>query len=131
MWALASILLEILSGFPLWLSLKSRCVAREGRSIINFGMFGVAGRDNAKILNKQQQLLKGGLQSLITTLTKQFDVAKGNKWLCDRQFCELFSKMLCFTPEKRISPEEVLEHEFMKEFTPHYIKKQQQQKQSS
>jgi dual specificity tyrosine-phosphorylation-regulated kinase 2/3/4 len=127
MWALASILLEILSGFPLWLSLKSRVIAREGRSIINFGMFGVAGRDNAKILAKQQQLLKGGLPSLINTLTKQFDVTKGNKWLCDGLFCNLFSQMLCFNPEHRISPEEILEHDFMKEFVPHFLKRQQQQ----
>lgn len=53
MWALASVLLEVLSGFPLWLSLKSRVMSMEGRSIINYGMFGVAGRDNGKILNKQ------------------------------------------------------------------------------
>jgi len=54
MWALASILLEVLSGFPLWLSLKSRVLSLENRSIINYGMFGVAGRDNSKILVKQQ-----------------------------------------------------------------------------
>lgn len=53
MWALASVLLEVLSGFPLWLSLKSRVMSIEGRSIINYGMFGVAGRDNGKILVKQ------------------------------------------------------------------------------
>ena len=52
MWSLGSILVEILSGFPLWLSLKSRVVSSEGRSIVNFGLFGVAGRDNAKILKK-------------------------------------------------------------------------------
>lgn len=52
-WSLGSILLEILSGFPLWLSLKSRVQSVEGNSRINYGLFGVAGRDNAKILNKQ------------------------------------------------------------------------------
>ena len=49
-WSLGSILLEILSGFPLWLSLKSRVKSLDGRSIINYGIFGVAGRDNGKIL---------------------------------------------------------------------------------
>lgn len=53
MWSLGSILLEVLSGFPLWLSLKSRILSLDGRSTINFGLFGVAGRDNGKILNKQ------------------------------------------------------------------------------
>ena len=52
-WSVGSILLEILSGFPLWLSLKSRVLCLDGRSIINFGIFGVAGRDNGKILQKQ------------------------------------------------------------------------------
>ena len=50
-WSLGSILLEILSGFPLWLSLKSRVKSLDGgRSIINYGIFGVQGRDNQKIL---------------------------------------------------------------------------------
>ena len=52
-WSLACILVEVLSGFPLWLSFKGRVVNQEGRSIINYGLFGVAGRDNTKILLKQ------------------------------------------------------------------------------
>jgi dual specificity tyrosine-phosphorylation-regulated kinase 2/3/4 len=52
-WSLGSILVEIMSGFPLWLSLKSRILTSEGRSIVNYGLFGVAGRDNQKILVKQ------------------------------------------------------------------------------
>lgn len=55
-WSLGSILLEVLSGFPLWLSLKSRVKSLDGRSVINFGIFGVAGRDNSKILAKQNQI---------------------------------------------------------------------------
>lgn len=57
MWSLGSILIEILSGFPLWLSFKSRVISQDGRSIINVGLLGVAGRDNHKILLRQQQLL--------------------------------------------------------------------------
>lgn len=52
-------MVEILSGFPLWLSLKSRVVTREGRSIVNVGLFGVAGRDNSKILKKQTEIMGG------------------------------------------------------------------------
>ena len=51
-WSLGSILLETLSGFPLWLSLKSRVMALDGGTKINVGLFGVAGRDNAKIMAK-------------------------------------------------------------------------------
>ena len=52
-WSLGSILLEVLSGFPLWLSLKSRVLMLDGHSRINMGLFGVAGRDNAKIMTRQ------------------------------------------------------------------------------
>jgi dual specificity tyrosine-phosphorylation-regulated kinase 2/3/4 len=51
-WSLGSIILEILSGFPLWLSLKSRVKTLEGKSVVNYGLFGVSGRDNNKIFNK-------------------------------------------------------------------------------
>lgn len=47
-------MVEVLSGFPLWLSLKSRVLSFDARSIVNYGLFGVAGRDNTKILMKQQ-----------------------------------------------------------------------------
>jgi len=52
MWALASILLEILSGFPLWLSLKSRIITAKNKTINGVGLFGVASRDSNKILEK-------------------------------------------------------------------------------
>jgi dual specificity tyrosine-phosphorylation-regulated kinase 2/3/4 len=52
MWSLGSIILEILSGFPLWLSLKSRVKTLEGKSVVNYGLFGVSGRDNHKIFTK-------------------------------------------------------------------------------
>lgn len=65
MWSLGSILVEILSGFPLWLSLKSRVQSQDGRSIINYGMFGVAGRDHAKILKKQYEVMGSGLMGLL------------------------------------------------------------------
>lgn len=45
-----------MSGFPLWLSLKSRVKSLDGRSVINYGIFGVAGRDNGKILAKMNQI---------------------------------------------------------------------------
>ena len=42
-WSLGSILLEILTGFPLWLSLKGRVKGSNGKNIINYGLFGVSG----------------------------------------------------------------------------------------
>mmetsp|Transcript_39524 Transcript_39524/g.37993 ORF Transcript_39524/g.37993 Transcript_39524/m.37993 type:complete len:147 (+) Transcript_39524:1633-2073(+) len=40
-WSLGAILLEIITGFPLWLSLKSRVTGLNGRSVIGTGLFGV------------------------------------------------------------------------------------------
>jgi serine/threonine protein kinase len=51
-WSLGSILIEILTGFPIWLSLKGRVQSIDGRNIMNYGIFGVTGRDNSKILVK-------------------------------------------------------------------------------
>ena len=73
MWSLGSILLEVLSGFPLWLSLKSRVLMMDGHSRINVGLFGVAGRDNAKIMTRQNQLLGPGINNLLNVLKKGFD----------------------------------------------------------
>ena len=89
-WSLGSILIEVLSGFPLWLSLKSRVISLENRSIINYGLFGVAGRDNAKILNKQNQLIGTGMNHLLQVLRKGFDFG-GNNWVSDNQFLNLFN----------------------------------------
>ena len=72
-WSLGSILLEVLSGFPLWLSLKSRVLSLDGHSRINMGLFGVAGRDNAKIMTKQNQLFGQGIGNLMSALKKGFD----------------------------------------------------------
>ena len=111
-WSLGSILLECLSGFPLWLSLKSRVITLEGRSIINTGLFGVAGRDNGKILNKQNQLLSNGFPGLLIQLKKGFDIG-GNIWTKDKVFLNLLSELLCPDPGRRISPDEILNHEFL------------------
>jgi len=86
-WSLGSILLEVLSGFPLWLSLKSRVKSLDGRSVINYGIFGVAGRDNGKILAKQNQLFgpQQGMEKLRNVLKKGYDYT-GNKLWDNGQF---------------------------------------------
>lgn len=112
MWSLGSILVEILSGFPLWLSLKSRVTSVEGRSVVNYGLFGVAGRDNGKILKKQLEILSGGLSTLMKTLKQAFDFT-GQCWLTDRAFLHLLEQMLSMNAQTRINPIEVLEHPFL------------------
>lgn len=45
MWSLGAIILEILSGIPIWMSLKCRTVPQaNGKQTISTGIFGVQGR---------------------------------------------------------------------------------------
>ena len=114
MWSLGSILVEILSGFPLWLSLKSRVQSLEGRSIVNFGIFGVSGRDNNKILQKQNQLFGQGrgLAALVHLLKKGYDYT-GTTMFGNREFMHLLSGMLEYNPKHRLSPADVLSSDFI------------------
>lgn len=41
MWSLGAILLELLTGIPIWMSLKCRTVPCKGKSQIGMGIFGV------------------------------------------------------------------------------------------
>lgn len=113
-WSLGSILLEVISGFPLWLSLKSRVQSLDGRSIINYGIFGVAGRDNGKILAKQNQIFKpqSGMDKCKQMLKKGYDYS-GNSLVESHSFLAMMSGLMEYDPERRMTPEEILESEFM------------------
>ena len=84
----------------------------DGHSRINVGLFGVAGRDNTKIMSRQNQLFGQGIANLIDVLKKGFDFT-GNMWTSDADFIDLFKQIMAVHPGKRIHPEEILEHEFM------------------
>lgn len=44
-WSLGVILLEIITGFPVWMSLKCRVSTVSGKSVMGQGIFGVQGRE--------------------------------------------------------------------------------------
>jgi len=50
MWSLGAILLELLTGIPIWMSLKCRAQTHTGKSLVSLGIFGVQGRQGKKIL---------------------------------------------------------------------------------
>lgn len=52
-WSLGIILLEIVSGFPAWMSLKCRVQTADGKSVLGTGLLGVQQRDQKKIIVKQ------------------------------------------------------------------------------
>ena len=56
--------------------------------------------------------MERGLTSLLASIKKGYDF-QGNKWTSDGEFIDLFNQMLCMRPDSRISPEEILEHNFM------------------
>ena len=47
-------------------------------------------------------------------------MSKKHVWLSEGAFLDLFNNMLALNPEHRISPDDVLEHAFMKGFVPHF-----------
>jgi len=58
MWSLGAIILELVVGFPLWLSLKGRVMKAGGGGQCTTGLFGVAGRLPKKISQRQVQLIR-------------------------------------------------------------------------
>jgi hypothetical protein len=50
MWSLGCVLLEIATGFPLWLAMKGRATTLGGKSIVGTGLFAVGARDAKKII---------------------------------------------------------------------------------
>ena len=53
MWSMGAILLELLTGIPLWLSMKCRAQTQTNKQLFGMGIFGVQGRQGKKILQKQ------------------------------------------------------------------------------
>lgn len=96
----------------MWLSLKSRIISLDKRSVVNHGLFGVAGRDNAKIYAKQTQVMGQGMNQLKQVIKRGFDYT-GNQCFNDNTFMDLLGQMLDFDPSNRISPEEILEHPYL------------------
>lgn len=47
------------------------------------------------------------------TLKKGFDFS-GQMWVSDKQFLDLMMNILCVNPGQRISPQEILEHPFLR-----------------
>jgi serine/threonine protein kinase len=49
-WSFGAILLELLTGIPLWMSFKCRVETPSGKNIFSTGAFSVTGRTTSKIL---------------------------------------------------------------------------------
>ena len=105
MWSLGVVLLEFLTGIPIWMSYKCRPVSHNSNQPPTTGIFAVQGRDAHKILQKQQFVLQN-----LTLALKKYECYGIDE---DVIFMDLLNQMLENDPLKRISPIEVLEHPFL------------------
>jgi len=113
-WSLGSIVLELCTGMPLWLSYKCRVADDQRTNSAAMGLFAVPGRDPEKILQKQSDALRQ--RGLATVLRGALGVPLGT----ENDFAEgggldLLSKMLAWEPTDRISPQAALEHSWLRE----------------
>jgi len=96
-WALGVIIIEIITGFPIWLSAKSKMMTVQKKPKVGAGVFGVKGRDLPKILNAQTNFMKG--MNLNIKKLDNYLIYKGNTDLIN-----LLESMMTVDPAKRISP---------------------------
>lgn len=94
-WSVGCILLEILTGVPLWFRYKCR-VEVKGRPTVQLGFFALTGRDYVKIIKKQRELTESIHKIPITH--KELEV-----------FRPILKKILVFNHEKRLSIEECID----------------------
>jgi dual specificity tyrosine-phosphorylation-regulated kinase 2/3/4 len=101
MWSLGCVLLEIVSGIPLWMSLKTLATKYEDKTEhIKYGLFAVKGRLFDKIIRRQIEVIQNLDQCL------EQENYSGIKLEPDLK--ALLKRMLALNPNKRISPSEVI-----------------------
>lgn len=102
-WSLGAIVLEIITGAPLWMSLKCR-VDIGAKTALRMGLFAVKGRAYDKILIKQKSVLeKFG----------EVFMEYARDWSDADNLFDLLSNMMEWDPVKRISPAEILKHPYL------------------
>lgn len=105
-WSAGMIILEIISGIPLWMSLKSR-VEKLGKLVTCRGLLAASARDPETILK-----LQGEITENIANTIHRYAAFRVPDLLVD-----LISKMLQWNPSLRISPAEALRHSFFRELS--------------
>ena len=102
-WSLGMIWLELISGFPLWMSLKCKVTSR-GRTVTSKGLLAVQGRDTQLILREQR--------AVIANLSEV--VSRGVGMQVDTVGLDLLAQMLQWDPSNRISSVEALNHPYVR-----------------
>ena len=105
-WSLGVVLIEILTGYPVWLQVKSKLVTALDKPKVGAGVFGVKNRELNKILETQTKFMKS--MSLNIKKMDTYNIAKKQPLLM-----QLLTLMVDVDPSKRISPKEILSHPFI------------------
>lgn len=92
-WSLGCIVLEIITGVPLWMSLPTRI---QDTGIKATGIFAVKGRIFQKIIEKQIEVTKN--------LEYYINEQNNSGIIVDKKLSDILKRMLSLEPEMRISP---------------------------
>lgn len=103
MWSAGMIALEIVTGVPLWMSLKSR-VNKFGKLVFSKGLLAANARNPETIFKLMHEV----------TADIRFTVGKYAAFDVPGCLVELIGLMLTWDPALRISPKEALAHEFFR-----------------
>jgi serine/threonine protein kinase len=107
MWSLGVTLLELVVMCPVWMSYKAEVIINGKRSF-GFGLFGFKGRDCKKIYQKQREVVSGLKGIVDRSIMGIFPDDEKDK------FVDLLSKMLNVNYKERITPQDALQHCFLK-----------------
>jgi dual specificity tyrosine-phosphorylation-regulated kinase 2/3/4 len=102
-WSAGMIVLEIVTGIPLWMSLKSR-VEKMGKLVTCRGLLAASARDPETILKLQAEI----------TNNVHVTVNKYAAFSVPSSLVDLLSRMLAWEPARRICPTDALSHDFFK-----------------
>ena len=94
-WSVGCILLELLTGVPLWFRYKCK-LEMKGREVLQLGFFSLTGRDYIKIMRKQREIVEN--MHRIPFTCKEFD-----------KFRPVLRRLLTLSPSKRVNLDECIE----------------------
>jgi dual specificity tyrosine-phosphorylation-regulated kinase 2/3/4 len=106
MWSLGCVLLEIVSGIPLWMSLKT-LVHRKGCDMIKYGLFAVKGRLFDKIIKKQIEVANN-LDHYLNEEVQHSIIQNYSGITLELDLKQALRRMLSVDPSQRISPSELI-----------------------
>jgi len=102
-WSLGAILLEIITGVPLWMSLKCR-VDIGHKTVFKMGLFAVKSRGYDKIYLRQKSVMES-FEEMLSEYT--------GIWRDYEELFDLLCQMMEWNPMKRISPVQILNHPYL------------------